>query len=290
MIGRASRSLVLVLASRPAPARAQFWPRLSAARRENIEGFTVVGKGRSPPGRTGLEIDLEVSAASELTADAIVKYRDAQKQAPGGVRRAEARQRRRRGAGAARRPEGACSINPYFFDYQPNQPGQDRGPALAEARRQGTDIRKMDEEPCSSSSPGCSTSPRTPGARSGRQNDIDLLLLYIRNSRTTAWCGSSSTTSTSSRRKRTRRRSPTRGRGPSGWRGSAASSWGRSWRSAKSSCPARRQTRTSTRRGTTTRPPHKRLESSKFQEIPVRVELLVRFDGPYQGRGKGADG
>jgi uncharacterized protein len=46
---------------------------------DNIEGFTVSGKARVSAKPNLVEIDLEVSASSELTADAIVKYRDARK-------------------------------------------------------------------------------------------------------------------------------------------------------------------------------------------------------------------
>jgi uncharacterized protein YggE len=46
---------------------------------DNIEGFTVAGKGTVSARPNSVEIDLEISAASELTADAIVKYRDARK-------------------------------------------------------------------------------------------------------------------------------------------------------------------------------------------------------------------
>ena len=45
----------------------------------NIEGFTVVGKGFVAAKPDLVEIDLEVIASSELTADAIVKYRDAKR-------------------------------------------------------------------------------------------------------------------------------------------------------------------------------------------------------------------
>ena len=43
----------------------------------NIEGFTVAGKGFVAAKPDLVEIDLDVFASSELTADAIVKYRDA---------------------------------------------------------------------------------------------------------------------------------------------------------------------------------------------------------------------
>ncbi|MEW4570078.1 SIMPL domain-containing protein [Tautonia sp. JC769] len=44
---------------------------------ENIEGITVSGKATTYARPDLMEIDLQVSSASELTADAIVKYRDA---------------------------------------------------------------------------------------------------------------------------------------------------------------------------------------------------------------------
>jgi uncharacterized protein YggE len=45
----------------------------------NIEGFTVAGKSSISAKPNLVEIDLDVSASSELTADAIVKYRDARR-------------------------------------------------------------------------------------------------------------------------------------------------------------------------------------------------------------------
>ena len=42
----------------------------------SLRGLDIVGKGSVAAKPNRLEIDLEVSAASELTADAIVKYRD----------------------------------------------------------------------------------------------------------------------------------------------------------------------------------------------------------------------
>ena len=62
------------------PARAQFFrPGDGTGGPANIEGLTVAGKGEVSARPNLLEIDLEVSAASELTADAIVKYRDARR-------------------------------------------------------------------------------------------------------------------------------------------------------------------------------------------------------------------
>ena len=100
--GIAALALALSLAG---SARAQYGLYGLSGSRENIEGFTVVGKSTLMARPDLVEIDLSVSAGSELTADAIVKYRDATAQAPRGLHRAEARQCRRRGAWAQGRPE-----------------------------------------------------------------------------------------------------------------------------------------------------------------------------------------
>jgi uncharacterized protein YggE len=62
-------SLLAILAT--GPARAQI--------SDDPDGITVTGKGTASALPNRLEIDLQVSAASELSADAIVKYRDAKK-------------------------------------------------------------------------------------------------------------------------------------------------------------------------------------------------------------------
>ncbi len=51
----------------------------SSSQAGSIDGFVVAGKGMVAARPNRLEIDLEISAASELSADAIVKYRDAKK-------------------------------------------------------------------------------------------------------------------------------------------------------------------------------------------------------------------
>src|SRR5581483_627799 len=62
------------------PARGQYFgPSMSSPGGENIEGFTVSGKGAVAAKPNRMEIDLLVASASELTADAIVKYRDAKR-------------------------------------------------------------------------------------------------------------------------------------------------------------------------------------------------------------------
>jgi uncharacterized protein len=61
-------------------ADAQWFNQMPApAPAANIEGVTVTGRAFSAAKPNAVEIDLDVSASSELTADAIVKYRDAKK-------------------------------------------------------------------------------------------------------------------------------------------------------------------------------------------------------------------
>jgi uncharacterized protein YggE len=64
------------------PVHAQYYGPISGGSTSsdnNMQGFTVVGKGTVSAKPNAVEIDLEISSSSELTADAIVKYRDARK-------------------------------------------------------------------------------------------------------------------------------------------------------------------------------------------------------------------
>jgi uncharacterized protein len=83
---RTSRSTIAVIGFALAltvtvrPARAQPWLNQgNLVAPGNIEGFTVAGKSSISAKPNLVEIDLDVSASSELTADAIVKYRDARR-------------------------------------------------------------------------------------------------------------------------------------------------------------------------------------------------------------------
>ena len=75
VLGPAALALAGLFAP-PAPAHAQFG---GGGPSPNLEGLTVAGKGQVTTRPNRLEIDLEISAASEMSADVIVKYRDAKK-------------------------------------------------------------------------------------------------------------------------------------------------------------------------------------------------------------------
>jgi uncharacterized protein YggE len=111
---------------------------------ENIQGFTVAGKGSVSAKPNAVEIDLEVSAASELTADAIVKYRDTRKRVREAFTALKLENLAIEERGLLVDQKGMMPN--YYFGYQPNQ----RTKTEVELKRKlvvkGTGIRTMDEE------------------------------------------------------------------------------------------------------------------------------------------------
>lgn len=77
-VQRFTLSLAVLLVASQA-ARAQYPDPVSAASSANIEGIAVTGKAELKARPNFLEIDLQVAASAEVTADAIVKYRDAKR-------------------------------------------------------------------------------------------------------------------------------------------------------------------------------------------------------------------
>lgn len=131
----------MVLAGGPS-SLAQAQPASSA---QNLEGFTVAGKGAigSKPNR--LEIDLEISASSEMTSDVIVKYRDAKKR----LQEAFAALK----MGNVTVEERALAVDQkgqMFNPYMMEMPSARKGKVEVQLSRKlvvnCTDIREMDEE------------------------------------------------------------------------------------------------------------------------------------------------
>jgi uncharacterized protein YggE len=111
----------------------------------NIEGFTVAGKATVMARPDAVEIDLSVSAGSELTADAIVKYRDARRK----LRDAFAALKLGNVAVEERGlkvDQKGMQSSPYFFDYQPNQRSKTEVQLSRKLVVRGSEIRKMDED------------------------------------------------------------------------------------------------------------------------------------------------
>ena len=89
-------------------------------------------------------------------------------QAPRRLRRAEAQQRRRRGARAPGRPEGRCRPARTSSTTSPTSGARPRSSSRGSWSCAAPTSARWTRTPCSSSSPSCSTSPRTPAATSGR--------------------------------------------------------------------------------------------------------------------------
>jgi uncharacterized protein YggE len=134
----------LVLAGGTRTGRAQFLgPGGSAV--ANLEGFTVAGKGAIGARPNRLEIDLEVSAASEMTSDVIIKYRDAKK------RLQEAFATLKLGNVAVEERALAVdqkgqTFNPYFMDTPPARRGKVEVQLTRKLVVSCVNIREMDEE------------------------------------------------------------------------------------------------------------------------------------------------
>jgi uncharacterized protein YggE len=128
------------------PARGQFFqssPGGTSA--PNIEGFTVNGKGSVSARPDLVEIDLEVSAGSELTADAIVKYRDARRklrEAFAALKLANVEVEER---GLLVDQKGSMG-NSYFFGFQPNQRTKTEVQLTRKLVVRCSDLRKLDED------------------------------------------------------------------------------------------------------------------------------------------------
>jgi uncharacterized protein YggE len=275
--------LALVMGYVACPAQAQFFDGMGNAQgaSPNIEGFTVAGKGSVMARPNLVEADLEVAASSELTADAIVKYRDAK--------------RRIRDAFAALKlanvtveergllvDQKGMMQNPYFFDYQPNTRTKTEVQLTRKLVVKAIDIRKMDEEGVLQLVGRLLDVAQDAGAKVGAQNNMNNYYYY--------------------------RWGMNQGNGlvrfvvedfdklqEEAYEKAIADARTRAQRLARLSkvelgpvvavrelaVPADRT------QNTEDEPPRKRLETSKFQEIPVRVELLVRFEVHAKPDGKG---
>jgi uncharacterized protein YggE len=136
--------LGLALTVSPRLARAQFF-QPSAPSEGNIEGLTVMGKGSASAKPNRLEVDLEVSAASELTADAIVKYRDSKRRLQEAFTALKLDKLAVDELGLLVDQKG-MQMSPYFFDYQPNRRNKTEVQLTRKLVVKCSDIRTMDEE------------------------------------------------------------------------------------------------------------------------------------------------
>ena len=271
-----NRSSIVVVAALvlcgTCPALGQFYGPMGAPGLSgNIEGFTVTGKGSVSAKPNRLEIDMEVSASSELSADAIVKFRDAKKRIQdafvglklGNVTVEE------RGLLVDQKGE---QMNRYFFDGMPNRRNKTEVQLTRRLVVKCGDIRKMDEEALLQLVARLLDVAQDAGGKVGPKNEFNP---YYYNPYSRMNSGlvrfilddydkleedayAKAVADAGSRAKKLALMSGVK-LGPV-----------TAIRVATS--PAERETNQEDE------PQHKRLESSRFQEIPVRVELVVRFD------------
>jgi uncharacterized protein YggE len=169
--------LPIVLAPTRA-ARAQFFgPSAGPGTAVNIEGLTVTGKGTVAARPNLLEIDLEVSAASELTADAIVKYRDARRklqEAFAALKLANITVEER---GLLVDKKGVANRY-YFFMSEPNSRAKTEVQLSRGLIVKGTDIAKLDEEALLQLTAKLLDVAQDAGARLGKTSDFDPYFYY----------------------------------------------------------------------------------------------------------------
>lgn len=111
----------------------------------NLDGFTVAGKGTAGAKPNRLEIDLEISAASELTADAIVKYRDAKKRLEDAFAALKLPNVAVEERALAVEQKGQM-YNPYYMDMPPARKGKVEVQLSRKLVVTCKDIRALDEE------------------------------------------------------------------------------------------------------------------------------------------------
>jgi uncharacterized protein YggE len=118
---------------------------MAGAPQNNIEGLTVMGKAQAAAKPDKIEIDLEVSASSELTADAVVKYRDAKRRIRDAFAALKLGNLALEERGLLVDQKGA-NMNPYYWDYNPNPRNKTEVQLTRKLVITASDVRKMDEE------------------------------------------------------------------------------------------------------------------------------------------------
>jgi uncharacterized protein YggE len=268
----------ITLAGAPGRARAQFFdqgrgPDGPAA---NIDGLAVTGKGTASAKPNRLEIDLEVSASSELTADAIVKYRDAKKRLQDAFAALKLGQVTVEERGLLVDQKGQ-TFNPYFMEM----PAQRRAKVEVQLRRKlvvtCSNIRDMEEEALLQLVAKLLDVAQDAGGKIGNQPEFNPYY-YNPYNRSGGMVRFVLDDYDATQEK--------------AYSEAIADARAKATRLAKLSgvelgpvagvrevvTPGDKPATMAMGQGSDEEVPRKRLESSRFQEIPVRVELQVRFD------------
>ncbi len=128
------------------PASAQWYGQMPMTTGgDNIQGFTVAGKAYSVAKPNAVEIDLDVSASSELTADAIVKYRDAKKRIHDAFAALKLKNVAIEERGLLVDQKGMMQ-NPYMWGGMPNTRSKTEVQLSRKLVVKATDIRSMPED------------------------------------------------------------------------------------------------------------------------------------------------
>lgn len=278
--------VALAVSGATRPARAQYFQQFSsAAAAGNIEGFTVSGKGSVIAKPNRLEIDLEVSAASELTADAIVKYRDTKKRLQEAFTALKLENVAVEERGLLVDQKGA-QMNPYYWDGQPNRRAKAEVQLTRRLVVKCSEIRKLDEEALLQLVGRLLDVAQDAGAKVGpSQNEGYPYYYYDRFNRSNQGLVRFILDDFDKLEEEA-------------YEKAVADAEARARRLAKLSrvklgpITAVREISSPSDRETTQddEPPRKRLETSRYQEIPVRVDLVVRFDAGSTPEAKGRPG
>jgi uncharacterized protein YggE len=281
---QATLALAAILTVVSGPARAQFFGQsMHSGSTENIEGFTVAGKGSVSAKPNLVEIDLEVSAASELTADAIVKYRDAKRRLHEAFTALKLENIAVDERGLLLDQKGMQT--PYYFGgFQQNNRAKTEVQLSRKLIVKATKIREMDEDRVLQLVAKLLDVAQDAGARVGKQPNFNYYY-YDYN--------------------------PQNSNGlirfvledfdklqEDAYEKAIADARARAQRLARLSgvalgpIVAIREINVpgDQNMNTEDQPLRKRLETSKFQEIPVRVELLVRFQVESHPNGQTQNG
>ena len=268
-----------------APAQAQFFNQGGGGTTQegNIEGFTVAGRGTVLARPTSVEIDLEISAASELTADAIVKYRDARKKIQEAFASLKLPNITVAERGLVVDQKGQMQ-SPYFFGgMQSNSRAKVEVQLSRKLVVRAGEIRQMDEEKVLQQVSRLLDVAQDAGAKVGPQNNMNSYYYY-----------------------RFGMENPSNGLvrfvlddfdklEEEAYDKAIADARTRAERLARLSrvelgpIVAVREVSVPVDKNPDVdgETPKKRLEASKFQEIPIRVELLVRFEVHAKADAKG---
>jgi uncharacterized protein len=270
--GIAAVAFSLVFLGALSPAGAQFYPQYSMSPpAENIEGFTVAGKAYSAAKPNAIEIDLDVSASSELTADAIVKYRDAKKRIHDAFGALKLKNVEIEERGLLVDQKGMMQ-NPYMWGGMPNTRTKTEVQLSRKLVVKANDIRSMPEDAVLQLVGKLLDVAQDSGGKVGEQNDFNPYY---------GW--------------RFQQRAPGLVRfvledfdklQEEAYEKAIADARARAERLARLSkvelgrIVAVREIVVPGDRMVTSEDetPRKRLEVSRFQEIPIRVELFVRFE------------